>query len=372
MITSAGHPNYGDELIVRKWLQRIALTHPDAEVWLDSPNPGVSAALFSDLHLDLRCTDTLWQICLGAPSDAPSSLSRFVSDTLTTPDATNRLLPGIRNFGRADIVHLLGGGFVNSIWCRNLGLLAALWWASHRPGITTAATGAGLVPAAAPRGLLTELFAQVDVVDLRDRASADLIGDLAQATMNGDDAVLDFASHADPSGLPDTMVCLQGDLVAIDREELIAWTLSVLRQWGVNDEPIGFIECIPGVDRQAFDDMVPYLPKARMYTLWDLLDDGFPARPNQRWIATRFHPHLLAAAAGASGVAVTIDPVYYRNKHKSLIDAGTGWAMATTDDGALRDPAHVDATRSTDLGQLLSVAAKKSALADRLYGPSVR
>jgi hypothetical protein len=37
--------------------------------------------------------------------------------------------------------------------------------------------------------------------------------------------------------------------------------------------------------------------------------------------------HLMAAAAGADGVAVSINSGYYTNKHRSLIDRGSGWDL---------------------------------------------
>ena len=45
-------------------------------------------------------------------------------------------------------------------------------------------------------------------------------------------------------------------------------------------------------------------------------------------MTSRFHLHLLAAACGAAGVAFEIDEDYYRAKHSSLIELGTGWAVA--------------------------------------------
>jgi hypothetical protein len=55
-----------------------------------------------------------------------------------------------------------------------------------------------------------------------------------------------------------------------------------------------------------------------------------PARAGQTWLSTRFHAHLTAAAVGASGVAVAVNPDYYLTKHRSLTDLGSRWTLSST------------------------------------------
>ena len=45
LISMAGFPNYGDELIAARWLQFLAEHHPDVDVWLDVREPGTVASL---------------------------------------------------------------------------------------------------------------------------------------------------------------------------------------------------------------------------------------------------------------------------------------------------------------------------------------
>lgn len=67
---------------------------------------------------------------------------------------------------------------------------------------------------------------------------------------------------------------------------------------------------------------------------------GLTPRAGQRWLSTRFHPHLIAAAAGAWGVAVPIRTGYYDTKHRSLVDLGSGWTITNepTDLSAAHEP----------------------------------
>ncbi|NWO17736.1 MAG: polysaccharide pyruvyl transferase family protein, partial [Corynebacterium sp.] len=52
---------------------------------------------------------------------------------------------------------------------------------------------------------------------------------------------------------------------------------------------------------------------------------GLPTREGQTWISTRFHPHLVAAARGVSGIAVSAHAgMYYTVKHASV---GSAWTI---------------------------------------------
>jgi len=87
------------------------------------------------------------------------------------------------------------------------------------------------------------------------------------------------------------------------------------------------VEGIPRVDREVFALIEHELPGARFYPFADVWNRGLPLSAAQTWISTRFHLHMAAAAAGASGVAIAISRDYYRTKHQSLLDLGSGWTL---------------------------------------------
>ena len=62
LVGSSGHPNFGDEFIAAAWLKYLAVARPDADVWLDSPQPGMAQVLFEGMHPRLRVTNTLWRL----------------------------------------------------------------------------------------------------------------------------------------------------------------------------------------------------------------------------------------------------------------------------------------------------------------------
>lgn len=324
LVATAGYPNFGDEAIVRVWLRWLARHHPHDEVWLDCPFPGSAAALFHRDHPRLRCVDTLFEMLRGAP-DAWGAAEQ-VMRSVESPGLAPTRIHGLRVLAEADVVHVVGGGYINALWPTHLGLLAAVAAVGQRSGARTALTGAGLSPPPEHCEVLLSRYAQnFHVLDARDAASAALLG----CSTTGDDLLLDLSSATGgpaPEGA-DVFVVAQGDLHS-NTPALAEAVLQCLRKWDVRDNQVAFVECIPRVDRRVFDLLQPLMPGCHFVPFVDVWDLGLPALPGQRWISTRFHPHLLASAAGAKGVYVCVQPDYYATKHESLCALGSGWRGA--------------------------------------------
>jgi hypothetical protein len=362
LVSTAGHPNYGDELITRAWLDHLAARFPDRDVWLDCPHPGRAAHLFLGAHPRLRTTSTLWELALGSESHDPVAdadrVGRLVRD-LGSPrfDAGLLALRGMAS------IHLLGGGHLNTMWQDNLGLVSAAAAASEAFGVPAYATGLGLMPLATPGGAdlapwLADQLAAFAHVEVRDERSAEAIG----AEVGLDDAFLALAHKRrvfDERATPDRMVLVQGDLVAWQDDDAIASIESFVS--GISPDSVGFAEAIPPDDHR-YRGLVR--PDARFYPFGHIWADGLPARAAQRWLTSRFHVHLLAAAAGAAGIVIAGRPGYYDVKHESLRALGTGWALVEAGapvraDDATLDPSFPDKARA--------LAQRKRELADRIY-----
>ncbi|MEV0696758.1 polysaccharide pyruvyl transferase family protein [Saccharopolyspora sp. NPDC050389] len=327
LVATTGHPNYGDELIAAAWLKHLARVAPDSEIWVDCPNPGPSEVLLGHLHPRVRFTDTFWRLCWEAPSDGPWEVASFVQHAIENPGLAPRWVAGIELAAGVDLVHVIGGGFVNGIWPRHLGLLAAAVAATRRSGGRAVMTGQGFWPVAPEaEPLLRNLAAQFDVVDVRDEPSVALA---SAASHTGDDMFfgVEPGLYRDDD-LREVMVCLQSDLLDVSVPALAGFLLDTLGEWGVRPEQVGIVEGIPRVDREVFALVEHDLPGARFYAFAEIMDAGLPAAAGQRWLSSRFHLHLMAAAAGAHGVAVSINSGYYTNKHRSLIDRGSGWTLS--------------------------------------------
>jgi len=375
LVTTAGYPNFGDELILSGWLRHLARVAPRATVWVDTHSPGPVQMLLGDAHPGVRFTDTLWRLCWEAPSEDPWEVASWVQHAVADPGLAPRWHQGIMALRTLDVVHVVGGGFVNAIWPRHVGLLAGAAAAARHSGARLAMTGQGLAPeppGSAP--LLRALSDRFDVVDVRDAPSAELLG-MDVGEVGVDDAFLTVGTErsVDPREVwpdgpgPAVMVCLQSDLNEVGTAAVAGATLSMLRAWGVRGDQVCVVEGIPRVDREVYALIEHELPGAAFYPFVDVWERGLPVAPGQTWISTRFHLHMAAATAGAGGVAMAISPDYYAIKHQSLIDLGSGWTL-------LEDMSQVPARPSGHgfpAGAVDKLRRDKIALARAVYGPAV-
>ncbi|MYW02478.1 polysaccharide pyruvyl transferase family protein, partial [Streptomyces sp. SID3343] len=200
--------------------------------------------------------------------------------------------------------------------------------------------------------------------DVRDAPSAEFAG-LVPSGDYCDDVFLGFGPHLlrTDEAVPEVMVSVQSLLAesASATEETVRFVADVLRAWQVTD--VGLLECSPDKDRDVLAVAEKLLPRARRYSLDDVLVHGLPARAGQCWISTRFHPHAVAGAAGAFGVALVVRADYYTTKHRSLIDGGSRWQLL--DESRIPE-------RPTSGGyhseRLTRMRAAKLAVAERIYG----
>ncbi|WP_251453253.1 polysaccharide pyruvyl transferase family protein [Microbacterium sp. Marseille-Q6648] len=356
LISTAGHPNYGDEVIARAWLDHLALRHPHRDVWLDCPHPGRASHLFAGTHPRLRVTNTLWELAMGSATHDPITDDDRVR-TLVRDLGSPRFDAGLLALRDVESVHLLGGGYLNALWQDNLGLVSAVLELRESFGVRLIATGQGLMPLTdAQSTWLRRGLSSFDDLEVRDAESAVV----AQTDVGLDDAFLALALPRplfDASPAPERMVLVQGDLRAWDDEEARA----AIRAHAAGSREIGLVEAIP-------PDDVRYAGASgtgeRVYAFGHIWHDGLPASAGQKWLTSRFHAHLLAAAAGAAGLVVEGAKGYYDVKHASLLALGTGWTRIHAGDDVTAD----DASANPDFpARAKDLAARKLALADRLY-----
>lgn len=389
LVSTAGIPNLGDELIAATWLRYLGQVAPDAEVVIDCIDPARVVAPLRDLHPRLRVVSTLWQLCFRHWRLGPRA-QEIAASMVADPSRAGDLAGGLELLARAETIHLTGGGFLNDIWPAFVALPAAILATAERSGAITAVTGVGLQP---PAPGVTDLLREFTVTDVRDQPSADLLG--RPDSYSCDDVFLDAGAWSAPCDAPEIMVSLQATRrpaglfppvpPAADEEAasparrsqearaahgtamLIDLVAKTLAEWDARE--VGLIECWPDADRQVRERAAEMAPRVRFYSLGEILRDGFPVAPGQTWLSTRFHPHLLAAAGGARGVAVNLMRGYYDTKHASLITQGSGWDLAHFGPSEPRHqiPAPPQAG-GFGHNALAALRARKQAVADRIYG----
>lgn len=333
LIASGGNPNYGDELIVASWLRFLARVRPEAVVWLDCPQPGTATALFAGIHPQLRTTNTLWRSCAEAPDQSAAGVWRHVAH-IVAHGGSPMYDAGLIALGRADTLHLLGGGYVNGVWPDHVGLVSGMVAARELSGAPLKASGLGLLPLPENSGQLLDSFAKFESVTVRDAASADFLG----TSLGLDDVFLGLpgellrskTSHQMRSRAKDMMLCIQSDMTDEPTFLRLRDKLRVVVDKALAEQlTVGYVEAIPGSDRRMFDALDGLIPEENFVPFTQVWTDGLPVRPGQQWYTTRFHPHMVAASAGAQGVAIGILDDYYDIKHRSLLELGTGWTYAS-------------------------------------------
>lgn len=379
LVAPAGLPNYGDELIARAWLDHLARTCPGDEVVLDCHSPGQATLLLRGAHPRLTVVDTLWRMMpLAHENHRPGAVWEWSAHAAAHLGAEPRLDEGVALLHRADSIHLLGGGYLNGVWPDHIALVTAVAAVARRLGIPAAATGQGLLPAAEGEAgaALVEAAAAFALFDTRDDASFDVIAGAPGASRGGDDAWLavggarPLGEDAAVEGDGGVVLCLQSDLTGrftaggrAGAEALAHWTGRVLDAWEVDPREVTVVEGIPGKDRVVYEMLGERLAGARFVPFRELWHRGMPLEPRRTWISTRFHPHLVAAAAGCPGVAVATEPGYYDVKHGSLVAAGSRWTLQHEGETI---PARPTAGGFSAADRAAAVAAKQE-LAERLY-----
>jgi hypothetical protein len=329
LVGTSGHPNYGDEFIAAGWLRYLGKARPDTEVWLDCPNPGFAFHLFRGLHPRLRVTDSLWRLVretehMGA-DEGDAHVDRLIAH-LGTP----RYDLGLLTARKAGTIHFIGGGYINTVWPFHVRLLRAALGLREISGARLVATGLGLVPSPDPEAVRKALSA-FDHATVRDRPSAEMAG----VGLGYEDAFLDLRTVAGvrnvehvADGIGDVWVCLQSDLA---EPAVFEAAVTAVREALTGPELAGktvrYLEAMPGQDRAAYDRLADLIPEENFVPFLRLWQEEFPAKAGQTWITSRFHLHLLAAASGARGTVIEIDEDFYRTKHGSLVEAGTGWSV---------------------------------------------
>ncbi|MEK0157193.1 polysaccharide pyruvyl transferase family protein [Arthrobacter oryzae] len=332
LVASGGNPNYGDELIVAAWLRFLARVRPDAAVWLDCPQPGTASALFAGIHPGFRATNTLWRACAEAPDQSAQGVWEHVGK-MVAHGGTPMYDVGLMVLGQADSIHLLGGGYVNGVWPDHVGLVAGMAATRKLNGCRLVGSGLGLMPLPENAELLAKTFADFSAVSVRDDASAEFLG----LETGLDDVFLgllhELRRSADSERVQarakDVMLCIQSDMTDEATFSRLRDKLRVVVENSLaNGLSVGYVEAIPGSDRRMFDALEGLIPEENFTPFTQVWSEGLPVRRGQQWYTSRFHPHMVAAAAGARGVAIGILDDYYDIKHRSLLELGSGWTYA--------------------------------------------
>jgi hypothetical protein len=324
LIGGAGNGNFGDELIVRGWLEFLRERQVPGPVTCDENYAGISRDFFGARFPDAGFGEAVNRLKARGPDTFYAAFSRGMrfyenGGFERHPD----LVELAAAFEELRVLHLHGGGYINTIWPRNGFLLGFAAATRKRYGCRLVGTGLGLMPVAAPPELylplLREAVAAFDLLEVRDRWSFDYlrrISDAPQVVLGLDDSfLLDPEPPAEPG--PRTLH-LSWFASAGGFETVLDLAAGPPAQ---GFERVLFWACIDR-DMGCFERLSMVCPRAEAVAWQALVEGPIPVRPGDHMVTARFHPHLIAARYGATG-AYRVDRGYYDVKQGSVVDLGS-------------------------------------------------
>ena len=323
LIGGAGNGNFGDELIVRCWLEFLRERGVDAPVVCDENYASISRRFLGTLHPEVGFVDDVNRLKARGPATFFAAFARGMrfyenGGFARHPDLAH-LAAALE---RVKLLHLHGGGYVNTIWPKNAFLLGFAAATKRRYGCRLVGTGLGLLPAAPVpelyQPLLAEALEAFDLLEVRDRWAFDWLRRLSGAAnlvLGLDDSYL--LRRAAPAPGPRTLH-LSWFASADGFEEVLDFVAGPA---AAGFERILFWACI-NQDMRLFERLAAVCPRAESIGWQELVRGPVPVRPGDRMVTARFHPHLVAARHGATG-AYRIDRGYYDVKQGSVVDLGS-------------------------------------------------
>lgn len=318
LISAAGMPNFGDDMLTRYWVNYLQERFPGCTIYLDAVDAVVAAELFPTA----KCVDYVWRLAQALGDEG--SLEEKFADLYALP-SRERLMTKI--FNAAHSIHLLGGGYINELWGANARLMELAAYFARKHDLVSYATGLGLQPLSVKNAeKFSPSIRQFDQFDVRDIASYSVLEPLGISALSftGDDY---FAFPNSPIGHiverehPILHLCIHTELSenGVLTENLLLMLKQAISLFSTQypATTIKFYEFRPGSDGVFFNQILERFPQTEFIAFENIWRDGLQFSPNDFCISSRFHFQVIAASLGIAGIALSWSD-YYDNKFDSL------------------------------------------------------
>lgn len=330
-----GCGNFGDDYILDQWVDFYKKNDPDLKLliarrdhWLSDfyrDVPGFSLQpVFAEEYF-LALTEKAVE---GADYVRAAMLAgKAAAGVMLDPSSENAdLLRGV------EAIHFCGGGYWNRIFKDVWGMASMLSEIAVALDVPLYGTGLGLTPALVGRPLADKIVKRFNFIETRDQEGfADFSARYPGLNLayGLDDVFLTPVKANDAerhNRRPRIYFCIQSDLREdVNHARILEKCLQLLAQHGDRYD-VGYLKFHDAPDTVFLDKLRAATDRPiHVYDKNMLLRDGLPVAEQDVCVTTRFHLHLLAARLGARGGYVWTGDEYYRIKHKSLTDIGSGW-----------------------------------------------
>lgn len=363
----AGYRNFGDELMVRSWLDWWGKNLPDAKIAVDGASREALKDVFGTPYPDLVTLD---------------AVNRLASRT-TTGDFWDTFKRGLTFYDRggfsnyegladqaaifaeAKVIHLHGGGYLNDHFYRKGFLLGLAVASARRSGARLIGTGLGLVPLKTPqdidRAMIAAALEEFELIETRDTESAEILRKLSPEArvLDGlDDTFMDdIGFHHD--GKRRLHISFNED--STNTPAFIAAADYVKQHHGDYDEVL-FWQCAPN-DAGAWRRIDQLGIGAQKIDFATLVSKPIPVSRGDHMITARFHPHMIGARGGAVGCYYTPGR-YYDVKHGSVVRLGSGFQRM---DGSALTSEFLSAEQNILVDKAPALVRQKHELASKLF-----
>ena len=316
LVAGNGAPNFGDELIVKLWLQFYRDAGYTGPIVVDGKGAVATKKLLGHFdNVEFRK--------VFIPRHKQKMDGNYLDFAYAGYEFANNNLDAFRS---VKAIHFLGGGYTNSSWPNVTRLLGGAAEIARKIGIPIVATGLGLDPFlpmdSATRKVWAEIIGCFSFFECRDYKSWSKMMEITEGNHLGithglDDCFL-YPVHRDQhagrwlhlSGFSEKGILGKGghqflsDLMT-NFDQTVFWTCSES-------------------DFDTLTALQSVFPHIKRVSNFDLLRYGVPIEENDFMITLRFHPHLLAARSGISGYYFYFSK-FYETKHNMVLDLGSGF-----------------------------------------------
>lgn len=334
LIGCIGNPNFGDEMIMRVWIEEYKKNNADKIILCDGVYPSNSAKIIKEMgYSNVLCIN--------------KSLSLFghYGDIDFTPWGAK--IENERNFFNkvkfltnylkdmdVDSIHIFGGGYFNEMWVHHFKIILISKIISLNLNCSLFATGHGLIPWGERSNRFLKLMNEFDLFDVRDIESFNVFSELENNTVSltGDDvlvAIEDKSFLIQQEETPSIVISIQNDL--LNGNGIISKIIDssfILKMQEKRIKKIVFVSAMSLDVSNVPSDMEEEIKNSGISVShineMDLVKNGIPFHRESIYFTSRYHIHLIAALSGAKGVAF-YENDYYENKHQSVINMGSEW-----------------------------------------------
>lgn len=335
----AGVRNYGDELIVRSWLDHYSsLVGPGglSESFVDGGSASALREVATDHRSLIDCTSSL--------KDA----ARRHYNRNAKPDFSANVLAGLQvfengvkndlidmtalsNLESAKVLHLHGGGYLNSYWPFHGFLVGALIAVKARNDAKLIGSGLGIGPLDALSeeqvSTLAEAFSSFDTFEVRDRESHDFVTNelgVRDVRLGLDDTFI--------APIPTREVAGRAFHLSLFANELSEKIIEKISGNFISEFDSHWFWICTRKDVEVYSKLVQRFPQFRPLDYTNLVLDPIPVGSDGNYMHTmRFHPHLAALRLGMTGSFRSTSP-YYDAKHGSIVHLGSDFTSVLAGD----------------------------------------